>query len=375
MELYIAGGCTEHGRNCFYVRRKKMAFLVDCGLMKENPAQPLPLLSKEQIASARYLFLTHCPIDHTGARLWLYENGFRGKVILSAYTLEVIPGDIRGAMIIEKLGAPGKKIELSKELSFVWGRSGHCIGSVWLEIEIGGKETIFFSGDACAASRAFRRDPVKGRRAGIAVLDCAYGEEETDAADHLRAFSERMEEAAKAGELLLFPVPFYGRGFDILRFCYENGIPVYADSLLRDQFRESGRWKKWLKKGMLEALKGAEIRAAEEWRAGSGCRAVLLADSQLAKEENRETAMEIISRGGQVILTGKQEPASFSKMLLSSGKASFYRISVHMNVREMKKLAAGNSFRFAVPYHCRQELKGLKKKYVMLKAGERFKNG
>ena len=31
MELLIAGGVGEHGRNCFYVQAKTLCFLVDCG--------------------------------------------------------------------------------------------------------------------------------------------------------------------------------------------------------------------------------------------------------------------------------------------------------------------------------------------------------
>ena len=33
MKLYIAGGCGEHGRNCFHVTGESIDFLVDCGLM------------------------------------------------------------------------------------------------------------------------------------------------------------------------------------------------------------------------------------------------------------------------------------------------------------------------------------------------------
>lgn len=33
MKLQIAGGCGEHGRNCFYVIGEDTAFLVDCGQM------------------------------------------------------------------------------------------------------------------------------------------------------------------------------------------------------------------------------------------------------------------------------------------------------------------------------------------------------
>ena len=45
MLLKVAGGVGEHGRNCFYVESKTLHFLVDCGLMAENPADPNPHLS------------------------------------------------------------------------------------------------------------------------------------------------------------------------------------------------------------------------------------------------------------------------------------------------------------------------------------------
>ena len=40
MELIIAGGVGEHGRNCFYVRGETIRFLVDCGKMADTPENP-----------------------------------------------------------------------------------------------------------------------------------------------------------------------------------------------------------------------------------------------------------------------------------------------------------------------------------------------
>ena len=48
MELFIAGGCGEHGRNCFYVEQNGAAFLVDCGLLA-GAEDDLPRLNAEQI--------------------------------------------------------------------------------------------------------------------------------------------------------------------------------------------------------------------------------------------------------------------------------------------------------------------------------------
>jgi len=371
MKLYVAGGCSEHGRNCFYVQKKNTALIVDCGIMKENPAQPYPRLSRKQIASADYLFLTHCHADHAGALLWLYENGFRGKVIASGYTLQVIPGKIKGAKTLEKLGKPLKKIRLEKGLSFVWGRSGHCIGSVWLEFSLQGKK-ILFTGDYTEKSSAYRCDAIRRRKAETAVIDCAYGNEETDAADHLLAFGRGIDEAAASGKAMLFPVPMYGRGFDIIRMLSERVIPVYLNPVLMDEVSDRKEDRFWLRKGMRKVLKETVFFPEEAMASAAGTRALLVTDSQLADERNRETALRTAETGGRVILTGKQEPAGFSRMLLDSGKAEFLRLSVHQNVSEMKRLAEKNSFGAVLPFHCRQRPEIKDKKYVILNAGERY---
>ena len=55
MELFIAGGCGEHGRNCFYVEHDEDAFLVDCGLLA-GAEDDLPRLKAAQIQKLRRFF-------------------------------------------------------------------------------------------------------------------------------------------------------------------------------------------------------------------------------------------------------------------------------------------------------------------------------
>ena len=47
MELFIAGGVGEHGRNCFLVQGEARCFLVDCGKMADTPEDPYPRLTPE----------------------------------------------------------------------------------------------------------------------------------------------------------------------------------------------------------------------------------------------------------------------------------------------------------------------------------------
>ena len=39
MEVLIAGGVGEHGRNCFFVKGERICFLVDCGKLAGSAQQ------------------------------------------------------------------------------------------------------------------------------------------------------------------------------------------------------------------------------------------------------------------------------------------------------------------------------------------------
>ena len=49
MRIKIAGGCGEHGRNCFYIEGVSCTFLVDCGLMAGEEEGGYPNLTEKEI--------------------------------------------------------------------------------------------------------------------------------------------------------------------------------------------------------------------------------------------------------------------------------------------------------------------------------------
>ena len=101
MELFIAGGCGEHGRNCFYVEQNDTAFLVDCGLLA-GAEDDLPRLNAEQIQKLRAVFLTHSHADHTGALPWLAQ-----QVCYAAYSDPT-------ALLLESYPNAGKSLPLQR---------------------------------------------------------------------------------------------------------------------------------------------------------------------------------------------------------------------------------------------------------------------
>ncbi|MDO4620469.1 MAG: MBL fold metallo-hydrolase [Lachnospiraceae bacterium] len=366
MELYIAGGCSEHGRNSFLVEGEGITFLVDAGLMKEKKESPYPRLSREQIQKVDYLFLTHSHADHSGAIPWLIENGFHGTICASEATLKALPDIPEDHICLDRLAGPLEEMTISSaghpSLQVMWGRSGHCIGSIWMRFCTEGR-TLLFTGDYTEHSRAYICDRIRDMKADLAVIDCAYGLDTGDAALYRKQLDETMDGDLEKKKKILFPVPRYGRGLDLIRLLSErDALCVIEDGVLSDSVHaaSSNFWLQDACKNALEKmntiplsayLQDPEAVCRENQKLG-----ILVCDSQLADERNRRLAETMLAENGSVILTGKQDPSGYAKKLYLQGQAAFCRIPVHQNTVELEFLDAENQFRTVVPYHCRQEL-------------------
>lgn len=342
MELFIAGGVGEHGRNCFLVRGETACFLVDCGKMADMPEDPFPRLTAQQIRQLDAVFLTHSHADHTGALPWLYENGFRGSVIAAEQTLKQLPFVVPNGLRLEELcpGGSGKYLELA----ISWGRSGHCPGSVWYQFETEGK-VVLFSGDYTEHTRVYACDPIRDRQADMAVVDCAYGMEETAYGVSCNRLVEETKKLLSDKGLLLFPVPKYGRGLELLQLLGENlpDTAFYGDALFlenRSAQRAGGFW-------YLPAASEADVMPYGGQTGGI----VFVSDPQLRGASGRKTAEQVLSLGGKAVMTGTVEKGSYSEQLLERGDMVLLCYPVHLNGAQYRHLLAKNRFSKAIPYH------------------------
>lgn len=343
MDLIIGGGYGEYGRTCFYVKSKNCSFLMDCGVMAED-ASPYPSLTGEQIASAEFLFLTHSHFDHAGALPWLYQRGFRGTVVLTRATWEQLEFKPKLHVFLEE--CPGR---IAQGLSVSWGKSGHCAGSVWYRFELEGK-VLLFSGDYVEDTLVYRCDPIRGQKADLAILDCAYAGDRQSSGQNrvaVKCFLERLEREKFP---LLLPVPKYGRGLELLALIASLGgsAPVYADAILRGQLHDVAAWGEWRKEEaerMIAGMHVLPIAACDACSHGF----FLVSDPQLKIEANRALCQAILTANGRILLTGSQDAGSYSKQLLEADKAVFLRYSTHQNQFEMEALASKNEFKKILP--------------------------
>ena len=344
MELYIAGGCGEHGRNCFWFAEGEDAYLVDCGRMAGVEfADSLPRLNKEQIENLRGVFLTHSHADHSAALPWLFQQGYKGPVSATAPTFAQLPFACENALCLEELCKLGKGI--FRDVSIMWGLSGHCAGSVWLQFDWHGK-TILFSGDYTEQSEVYPCDKIRGKKADLAVLDCAYGTWTPEKGDGREEAALTVRELLDKTPLVFLPVPKYGRGLDLLCLLHRllAGQTYYGDEHFCRQVQSAAREEKWYRCESIKPLRQVQPDADEK----EGI--IFLSDPQLRGETGRR-AMELLDLGAAGMMTGTVDKGSLSERLIDSGAMRMCKYPVHLNDAMCRELIGQNRFQKVIRYH------------------------
>lgn len=187
-------------------------------------------------------------------------------------------------------------------------------------------------------------DPIREQTADLAVLDCAYGLDETPyeaACDRLARETERL---LSAHGLLLFPVPKYGRGLELLKRLSEclRGVSFSADALFLKNLSEQRAGGFW--------YRPVSIDAAVSPCDGQTRGVVFVSDPQLRGEPARKIAERVLARGGAAVMTGTLEKDSYSETLFRQGRISLLRYPVHLNHPQFERLKRENRFVRAIPY-------------------------
>lgn len=345
MKLHIAGGCGEHGRNCFHVIGENTAFLVDCGQMAGEPGGGYPRLDKAQISGIQCVFLTHSHADHTGALPWLWQQGYSGHVVASRHTLNQLPFPMENGIALEDVCPRGEGDY--RNIHIRWGKSGHCVGSVWYQFELEHR-SVLFSGDYTEDTRVFACDRLRNKKADLAVLDCAYGLDNSTYAGYCALLLDRVRQLLEAYPLLVFPVPKFGRGTEILRLFLDSGVPgpYYGDAHICKELTKSDVYAPWYKPGTY-IPSDVVLPCTGMEKAGI----VFLSNPQLHTENTRTLAQTALIHGGFAVMTGTVEQGTFSAALLDQGSMELIRYPVHLGHSRYQVLASQNSFAKVIPYH------------------------
>ncbi len=247
--------------------------LVDCGLFqglkvfRQLNWQPLPVLPSR----INSVLITHAHLDHVGYIPLLVKNGFKGsiyatpptcdlaKVILRdsaklqeeeawlanqggytkhqpavpLYTLKDAEESLKNFVPVEE----GRVISFTKEFSFRFLKSGHILGSAFIEINFKNR-IIVFSGDLGRANPVLLAPPTKIPEADYLILESTYGDR-----DHSKTLTEDalaylVNDALRKKGNLIIPTFAVERAQEIMfilntlreKNMIPASVPVYLDS-------------------------------------------------------------------------------------------------------------------------------------------------
>lgn len=286
--------------------------LLDCGMNQGGDA-----VDRVQDANFAFdpasidaLILSHAHLDHSGMLPRLFHEGFRGPVLCTAATAELLVimlkdaaglylRDLeranlrtrrRGRREIEPLytlddvdaviracrgHAYGETVALEGGASLVFHDAGHILGSAIIEIvciEDGATRTLVFSGDLGKTDSVLMRRPETLRHADLVMMESTYGDREhraeTDTVAQLRAI---LHETWARGGNVMIPAFAVGRTQEILFHLgclYHAGElddwQVFLDSPMAIAVTETyNHWLRLLDDSDMRALKTADRASLE----------------------------------------------------------------------------------------------------------------
>ncbi len=245
------------------------SLLIDCGLFQgaeasRGRADAQHLEIEFDIAPIQALVLTHIHIDHIGRLPYLLAAGYRGPILCSPASAELLPlvledalkvGFTRNQRLIEQvLAVLRTRIvalpfdqwhPVSDHLRIRLQRAGHILGSAYVECDLAGQGRIVFSGDLGAPNTPLLPAPQPPERADMLVLESTYGdrchEDRRSRAERLRAI---IEHALRDGGTVLIPAFSIGRTQELL-YELEGLFHTDAAQLPVETADQSTRGKLW----------------------------------------------------------------------------------------------------------------------------------
>ena len=283
MNIRFLGAARTVTGSCYLLRLPEATALVDCGFVqgggdsRDRNREPFGFDPR----TVDLLFLTHAHLDHSGLIPRLVREGFRGRIITTAAT-----GDLLAPMLLDsakiqendaermsrralrKGGGPVEPLYTSADVEQVLphidraaygevkdtGRgiryrffdAGHILGSGSLALwfpSADGEKKIVFSGDIGKKGSPILNDPTLATEADYVVMESTYGDRlHKDSAGTEKELVEAVTSTFAKGGNVIIPAFAIGRTQDVLyllnRLVREGKLPkltVYIDSPLAEK--------------------------------------------------------------------------------------------------------------------------------------------
>ena len=282
MKIRFLGAARTVTGSCFHLIGNGLQVLVDCGMYQGRNADEINRMpfsyDPEKID---YLILTHAHLDHSGLIPKLIASGFRGRILTTTATADLVEIMLYDSAHIQEKDAEWltkksfrsgkdevfeplytsedvaasipffdrKQYRVIEDLGGIKYRfidAGHILGSGSLEIwfsTAGGEKKIVFSGDIGKDENPIIQDPEHVDEADYAVVESTYGNRfHKGMEESIDEMVDAIKTTFKKGGNVLFPAFAVGRTQDIIYILNKlikekrlHDLDVYIDSPLADK--------------------------------------------------------------------------------------------------------------------------------------------
>ena len=235
LSIQFLGAAQTVTGSCFLVQNGSQRVLVDCGLVQGRSEltarNRLPFEFDPRSLNA--VILTHAHLDHTGLVPRLVAEGFRGRILTTAITKELLnilwedavrvqepslytASDVNQSLARCEGQRYGRTIEITPSCRVRFSDAGHILGSAIVELWVKGRK-IVFSGDLGQRGKPILRDPAIIQTGDILILESTYGDRNHKALpDTINELGCVIRETHTGGGTVVMPVYAIGRSQDVL---------------------------------------------------------------------------------------------------------------------------------------------------------------
>lgn len=282
MILKFLGGVKTVTGSCFYIECNKLNILVESGLYQGEGADQVNRAAFDfQPEEINYIFITHAHLDHSGMLPRIVREGFKGKIITTPATRDLLElmlydsaniqksdsewltrkairsgkppvfplytaDDVKDVISLFDVKPYDKIFHLGNGIKYRFLDAGHILGSSSLELyyqDSSEEKKIIFSGDIGKKGSPIVRDPFTPPEADFVVMESTYGNRlHKPLKESIDELVDAIKITFKRGGNVFIPSFAVGRTQDllyILNNLVRDGrlyrIDVYLDSPLAEE--------------------------------------------------------------------------------------------------------------------------------------------
>tara|TARA_R110002126_G_scaffold43475_26_gene124642 strand:- start:8234 stop:9631 length:1398 start_codon:yes stop_codon:yes gene_type:complete len=257
--LTFLGAAGQVTGSCYLIEHNQQKILLDCGMTQG--ADQVREWHKFHFAfkpkEIDLVILSHAHIDHSGLLPLLVAKGFKGKIICTPGTAELLPVLLKDSVGLylkdlewqnKKAARAGKKqhdpvmtvanaervSELVQPLAYLkrlvpmpgleleFADAGHILGSAIISLWVKGNQAmrkLVFSGDLGNPATVLMHDPSEIDQADLVLLESTYGNRNHQTLDNtVEEFANALEQADKDGGNVFIPAFALGRSQEVLYY-------------------------------------------------------------------------------------------------------------------------------------------------------------